>query len=137
MKSDVSNSDSSSYGDGERLNGAIEVLVIERVLIMPHASRWVGYLPAHKPDTIGAWSGLDRVAHRRASPGGNGRLLSHGGGCGTKTKRLIDSDYVVLTVRSVVIHVAFRRMSRAPDAFIRDDIIRFGKVLRPYVHRRV
>src|SRR5439155_23511220 len=54
MKSDVTDVDSSSYRHSERLNGSIEVLVIERVLIMPHASRWVGYLPAHEPDTIGS-----------------------------------------------------------------------------------
>jgi len=132
MKSDVSNIDSSSYRHSERLNGSIEVLVIERVLIMPHASVWPRHLPAHKPDAIGAWSRLDLI-YRRAGPSLNGGLLSHGVAHGAKTKRLIDSTYAVLTVRSVVIHVAFRGMSRAPDAFVWDDVIRFGKVLCPRV----
>jgi hypothetical protein len=115
------------------LNGAIEVLVIERVFIVPDASRWVGYLITHEPDTVGSGSGLDRIAHRRASPSFNGGLLSHGGADASKTERLIDSDYVVPTIRSVVIHVAFRGMRLAPDAFVRDDVIRFGKILRPRV----
>jgi hypothetical protein len=132
MKSDVSNIDSSSYRHGERLNGSIEVLVIERVLIVPHAGVWSRHLPAHEPDTIGAWSRLDLI-YRRASPSLNGRLLTHGWGRGIKTERLIDSGYAVLTVRSIVIHVAFRRMRLTPDAFVRDDVIGFGKVLRPCV----
>jgi len=133
MKSDVTNVDSRSYRNSERLNGTIEVLVIERVFIMPDAGIWSGHFVTHEPDTIGARSRLDRVAHRRASPRFNGRLFTHGGADGTETKRLIDSTYAVLTVRSVVIHVAFRGMRRAPDAFVRDDVIRFGEVLRSHV----
>jgi hypothetical protein len=115
------------------LDGAIEVLVIKRVLIMPDASIWSCHLVTHEPDTVGSGSGLDRIAHRRASPSFNGGLLSHGGAHASKTERLIDSDYVVPTIRSVIIHVAFRGMRLAPDAFVRDDVIRFGKVLRPRV----
>src|SRR5207244_12560300 len=92
---------------------------------------------AHDADAVMSGSGLYRIAHRRASSSHNGGLLSHGGAYGLKTERLIDSDYAVLTVRGVVIHVAFRGMRRAPDAFVRDDVIRFGKVLRPYVLRGI
>ena len=133
MKSDVTDIDSSPYRHGERLNRAIEVLVIEGVLIVPDASIWPRHFIAHKPDTVRSWSGLNRIAHRRASPSFNGGLLSHGGDHGTKTERLIDSGYAVLTVRSVVIHVAFRGMRLAPDAFIRNDVIRFGKIRRPRI----
>ena len=133
MKSDISDVHSGSQRYGERLDGTIEVLVIERVLIVPDASRWVSDFITHEPDTVGSGSGLDRIAHRCASPSFNGWLFAHGGAYGLKTEGLIDSGYAVLTVRSVVIHVAFRGMRRAPDAFVRDDVIRFGKVLRPYV----
>ena len=119
------------------MNPTIEVLVIERVFIVPDPTTGVRDFVAHEPDTIVARIGLDRVAHRRASPSFNGWLLSHGGSYGLETKRLIDSGYAVLTVRSVVIHVAFRGMGRAPDAFVRDDVIRFSKVLRPRVQRRI
>jgi len=133
MKSDISDVHSGSQRYGERLDGTIEVLVIERVLIVPDTGGWTCDLVAHEPDTVSSGSGLDRIAHRRASPSFNGGLLSHGGAYGLKTERLIDSDYAVLTVRSVVIHVAFRGMRRAPDAFVRDDVIRFGKIRRPRV----
>jgi len=115
------------------LDGAIEVLVIKRVLIVPDASRRVGNLIADEPDTVGSGSGLDRIVHRRTSPSFNGWLLSHGGAYGLKIEGLIDSSHAILTVRSVVIHVAFRGMRLAPDAFVRDDVIRFGKIRRPRV----
>jgi hypothetical protein len=78
MKRDVSDIDSRSHRHSERLNRPIEVLVIERVLIVPHTATQVGYFVTHEPDTIGARSRFDRVAHGRASPGFNRRLLSHG-----------------------------------------------------------
>src|SRR4029077_6571168 len=128
VKANVTDIDPRSQGDTERLNGPIEVLVIKRVLIVPDSTRRVGDLIAHKPDTVGSGSGLDRVAHRRASPSGNGRLLSVGGADGIKTKRWVDSGHGVLFVRGVVILVALVRMRLAPGAFVRDDVFRFGKI---------
>ena len=115
------------------MNGAIQVLVIERVFVVPKPGIWSRHLVTNEPDTIVAWIGLDRAAHRRARPSNNGRLLSHGGAHGTKTERLVDSGYAVLTVRSVVIHVALTRVTLAPGAFVRDDVFRFGKIRRPRV----
>ena len=102
-------------------------MVIDRVFIVPDTSRWVGYLIAHKPNAVVPWVRFDLI-YRRASPRHNGRLLSHGGTCFTKTKRLVNSEYAVLTVGSVVIHVALSRVTLAPDAFIWDDVIRFSEV---------
>ena len=53
---------------------------------------------------------------------------------GSKTKRLVNSAiHGVLTVRSVVIHVALVGMTLAPGAFVRDDVFRFGKIGRARV----
>ena len=41
---------SKRYNEG--LDAAIKVLVIERILIVPHASGWVGHFVTHKPNTI-------------------------------------------------------------------------------------
>ena len=60
-------------------------------------------------------------------------MLSMGGAYATKTKGLVDSGYAVPTVRSVVIHVALVRMTLAPGAFVRDDVIRFSKIGRPRI----
>ena len=59
------------------------------------------------------------------------------GTCCTKTKRLVNSKYAVLTVGCVVIHVALSRMTLAPGAFVRDDVIRFGKICRNSIQRRI
>ena len=136
MKSDVRDVYSGSNRHAERLDGAIEILVIEREFIVPDASSGVGDFVAHEPDAVGSSRRLNLV-YRRAHPSHNGRLLSHGGACATKTKGLVDSGYAVLTVRSVVVHVALARMTLAPDAFVRDDVIRFGKIRRPRIERGV
>jgi hypothetical protein len=132
MKLDVTNIDSSPYGHAERLNGSIEVLVVEREFIMPHAATQIGDFVTHEPDTVVAVIRFD-LAYRRARPGFDGRLLSHGVTHATKTEGRVDSGYGVLPVRSVVIHVALVGMTLAPDAFIRHDVIRFCKIFRSHV----
>ena len=133
MKPDVTDVDPQSQRHSERLNSSIEVLVIERVLIVPDASNWSCHLVTHEPDTIVSRVGLDRVAHGGASPSRNRWVLSIGAAYGTKTKGLIDSGYGVLFVRSVIILVALVRMLLAPRAFVWDDVFRFGKIGRPRV----
>src|ERR1700674_5124080 len=120
MKADVRDVYSGSNRHAKRLDGAIEVLVIERVFIVPDASSGVRHFIPHKPNTVGSGSGLDLV-YRRTGPSCNARLLSHGGTHGTKSERLVDSGHAVLTVRSVVVHVALVRMTLTPDAFVGDD----------------
>ena len=116
--------------------GTIEVLVIDRVFIVPDTIRWVGYLVTHKPDPVVPWIRFDLI-YCRASPRHNGRVLSHGGSCGIKTKGLVNSEYAVLTVGCVVIHVALGRVTLTPGAFVRDDVIRFGKICSPGVEGRI
>jgi hypothetical protein len=103
---------------------------------VPNPDSWIAHLVTHEPDAIVSRVRLDLV-HCRASPRHDRRLLSHGGACGSKTKGLVDSGYAVLTVRSVVVHVALARMTLAPSVFMRDDVLRFSKIRRSYVQRRV
>ena len=42
----------------------------------------------------------------------------------------------MLLIRSVVIHVALTRMTLAPGVFVRDDVLRFGKIGGTQVQRR-
>ena len=63
----------------ERLNPAIQVLVIERVLIVPDALARISYFVTHEPDTVVSRVRLDLV-HCCASerlPSLNGRLHPH------------------------------------------------------------
>ena len=133
MKFDVADIDPSSYRHAERLNRAIEVLVIKRVLIVPDASRWVGHLVTDEENAVavrwGSRSWLDLI-YRCARPGFNGWLLSHGRANRAKTEIRRPATHGVLLIRGVVVHVALVRMSLAPGAFMRDDIFRFGKIGR-------
>ena len=67
MKPDVSDIDSRSYRHAERLNRPIEVLVIERVFVVPHAATQVGDFVTHKPDTVVARSRFDLIYRRARS----------------------------------------------------------------------
>ena len=114
------------------MNRSIEILVIHREFIVPDSGGGVGYFVAHEPDTIVAVIRFD-LSYHRASPGSNGRLLPMGGAYRSKAERLVDSGYAVAAVRSVVIHVALVGMTLAPGAFVRNDVIRFGKIRRARV----
>ena len=136
MKADVTDVDSRGQRHAERLDRTIEVLVIQGILIVPDASSWIANLVIHKPDAIVPRIRLN-LAQGRACPGHDCRLLSHAGAYAGKTKRLIDSGHVVPAVRSVIVHVALAWMTLAPGVFVGDYVLRFGKIRRPDVQRRV
>jgi hypothetical protein len=52
MKSDVTYVESGPQRHAEGLNRAIEVLVVNGVLVMPHAGRWVRYFVNDERATI-------------------------------------------------------------------------------------
>jgi hypothetical protein len=120
------------------LDRPIEVFVIERVLIVPEASRRIGHFVTHKPDAIITWSGLDLI-YRRAStsPGLDCRLHPHRGAGDRKCVAVTAASYRVLAVRSVVIHVAFAGMLLAPGILVRSDVLGFGEISRARILCRV
>ena len=68
MKSDVTYIDSGRERHAEGLNRAIEVLVVNGVLVMPHAGSWVRYFINDERTTIDTGLRLDQHASC-ASPG--------------------------------------------------------------------
>ena len=62
MKLDVADIDSGSQGYTEGLNRPIEVLVVNGVLVMPHAGRWIRYFINNERTTIDTRLRLDRYA---------------------------------------------------------------------------
>ena len=75
VKSDVIDVNSSSQRHTERLNRAIQIHVIESVLIVPNSSRWIGHFVTHKPEAVVSRIRLQAI-HRRACPCPDGRLHS-------------------------------------------------------------
>src|SRR5262249_374658 len=73
MKVDVTDVSPRSQRHAERLNSAVEVLVIQGVFVMPHSGTWVGHFVAHKPNPVVAGIGFD-LADCRAGPGHDGWL---------------------------------------------------------------
>jgi hypothetical protein len=132
MKADVRDVYSWPNRHAERLDRAVEVLVIESVFIVPHARTGVRYFETHEPDTIIAVIRFDLI-YCRAAPGHDRWLLAHRGSCASKTEGLVNPGYGVRTVRSIVIHVALVGMTLAPGAFVRHDVFGFGKIRRSLV----
>ena len=62
MKSDVTYVNSLPERHAEGLNRAIEVLVVNGVLVMPHAGRRIGYFINNERTTIDTRLRLDRYA---------------------------------------------------------------------------
>ena len=114
----------------EGLNGAVEVLVIDGVLIVPDPGIWSGHLVTNEENAVITWIRFTLV-YSCTGPSHDGRLLSHRVAHEIKGEGLVDPTYAVLTVGNVVIHVALVRMTLAPGAFVRDDVFRFGKIGRP------
>src|SRR6266513_6238400 len=136
MNPEIAHRDPAPQRHTEGLNRTIQILVIDRVLVMPNSSTWIRNFVADKPDAVISRIRLNLI-HCRAGPSFNSRLLSHGGSCATKTKGLVDSGYAVSTIRRIVVHVALAGMTLAPRVFVRDDVLRFGKICRSRVQRRV
>jgi hypothetical protein len=135
MEPDVTNINSSSNRHSKRLDPAIEVLVIERVLIMPDAGIRSGHFVTHEPDTIAAWGRLNLI-HGRAGPSRDGRVLSYGRASSAKVEIRRATTHGMLTVRSVVKHIALGGMTLTPDAFVRDDVVGFSKIGSALILRR-
>jgi len=75
MKADIAYVDSSGQRNTERLDRAIEVLVIQRVFVVVNTGRRIGHFVTHKPDAIVSRVRLDLI-HRRAAPSRDGWLHS-------------------------------------------------------------
>jgi len=114
------------------LDRAIEILVIERVFIVPDPRRRVTHFVAHKPNAIVMRIRLNLI-HGRATPRHDGRLLSHSGTNGGKCEGCRPATHVIPLVGSIVVHVALARVALAPGVFVWNDVFRFGKIGRAWI----
>jgi len=139
VKPDVRDVYSGCERHAEGLDPAVEVLVVQRVFIVPDASSRVADFVAHKPNPIVSWIGLDLV-HSCAPerlPSLNGSLHAHGGAGRRKCVVVPAAADVKPTVGGVVVHVALPGMTLAPSVFMWSQILAFGKISRARVLRRV
>ena len=127
MKTDVRDVCSGSKRHAERSDGAIEVLVVERVLIVPDARAGVCYFVTHEPDTI-----ISRIrllpVYRCTGPSHDRWLLPRSGANSGKGEGCRAATHVIPLIRGIVVHVTLARMTLAPGVFVRDDVFRFGKI---------
>ena len=110
----------------EGLDSAIEIHVIDRVLVVPDAGRGIRYLVSNESSAIDSRLGLDRI-DGRSSPGIDRRGRSHRGSNRRKaeTGRAADTE---ATVGRIVVHVALPRVTLAPGVLVWSNICRLGKI---------
>src|SRR5262245_47668116 len=85
MKSNIGDVDSWSKRYGKGLDGAIEVLIVERIFIVPDARTGIRYFGAHEPDAIASRIGFS-LNHCRPGPGPDCWLLAYGRANGAKVE---------------------------------------------------
>jgi hypothetical protein len=126
VESDVTDVGSSSQRHAKGLDRAIEVLVIQRILVVPDALAWISHFVTHKPDAIVSRIRLHLI-YCCARPSHDGRLHPHGRA--ERRKREIGSaGDRELTIGDVVKHVALVGMRLAPCVFVRTNVCRFAKI---------
>ena len=76
MKTDVADVYPGCERHAKGLNAAVEVLVIQGILIVPDPSSGIRHFVPHKPNPIVTRVGLD-LAYYRCWPGHDGRLRPH------------------------------------------------------------
>ena len=133
MKADIANVHSGNQRHTEGLDRAIEVLIVERVFIVPHTGAGVSHFITHKPNAIVAWIGFDLIhCSPTRHPGLDGGLHSHrvansrkieiGGACDIK-----------LPIRGIVKHVTLVGMRLAPGVLVWTKISGFAEIGCPRI----
>src|SRR6267143_2160145 len=135
MKSQIAHGDSVSQRHTERLDSAIQILIIDRVFIMPNSCGRIRHLVCDEGTTIGSRDGLDCV-YGRSSPGIDGGDCSKRGPDRGKGETRCAAD-IETAVRRVAVHVALPSVGLAPGVFMRSDVLRFGVIGRAWIQRRV
>ena len=135
VKTDVGNINTGPQGHTEGLDSAVEILVIQSVLIVPDPGSWVSHLVSEEPDAIIPRIGLDLV-HCHACPSHEGRSPSNCGVNRGKCEASCAGD-AELPIRNVVVHVAFARMVLAPCVLVGSHILGFGEVCSALVQALV
>lgn len=129
MKTDIADVHSGRERHAKGLNGAIEILVIKSILIVPDPRAGIGHFVAHKPDAIITWVWLSLV-YNGSCPSRDGRLHPNRRTNSRECEAGWATDHGKLPIRSVVIHVTLTGMRLAPRVFVRSDILGFSEISR-------
>jgi len=135
VKPNVAHGNSASQRHTERLDGAIEILIMDGVLIMPDTSGGVRHFVGDERTAIDSRHGLDCISGRsRPDTGRRGHSRRGSNSRKGETRRAGD---IVTTIRRIVIHAALPRVSLAPRVLMRTIVLNLGVIRRARVQRCV
>jgi hypothetical protein len=127
MKSDVTDVGANAQRHTEGLNRPIEVLVIQRILVVVDAGTWIGDFVTHKPDAIVSRIRLHLIYHR-ARPSHDSGLHPHRRANTGKCEIGRAAGNIKPAIGSIVEHVALAGMRLAPRVFGRSHVLRFTEI---------
>ena len=135
VKPGVTHEDSAAQRDAERLDRAIQILVMDGVFVVPNPGHRARHLPDDEGTAIDSRLGLDR-ATGRSRPGtcGGGHSYRWLTRNALKGKIGRASD-IVTTIGGIVIHVALPRVSLTPGVLVPAVILDFEVIRRASVQR--
>src|ERR1044071_4576725 len=132
VKLEIAYRGSAAQRDRERLDRAIEILVIDRVFVMPYTADGTDNLVGDKSAPIHAGLWFDGL-NGGAGPGGNGRHRGHGGASDRERETRCAAN-VKSGVRRVITHVALAGVSLTPGVLVRGDVLDLGVIGRTRIH---
>src|SRR5688572_10452572 len=125
MEADIAYRHTGPCRNTKRLDRAIDILVIDGVLVMPYARRRIGHLITYDSDTV--IPGIRREGRPAGTvPGIDRRPLPDRRSGGREAERAGRTVNVVTPVRDVVVHVALAGIRLAPDVFVRGYVLSLG-----------
>lgn len=128
MKTGVAKDRAWAQLHAERLNGAIQILVINGVFVVPNVSGRVRHLVSNEEDSIITGIRL-KLSDGGACPRCNRRLCPHRR-ANSRKREVACATNCKLSIGSILKHVALPRMLLAPGVFVWSDILCFAKIRR-------
>jgi hypothetical protein len=115
MKVDVANVYSGREWHAKRLDSAIEVFIVKRILVVPDSGGRIGHFVAHEPNTVVTRIRFKLVYYgTSACPSHDGWLHPHRGTNRGEAERRWSTANGKLPIGDVIIHVALPGMGLAP-----------------------
>jgi len=113
MKTDVADVYPGCERHAKGLNAAVEVLVVQGILIVPDPSSGIRHFVGHEPDAVIPRIGFELI-HCGTCPGHDGGLHSHGRAGSGKCVTVATAADGKPAIGGIVIHVALTWMRLAP-----------------------
>ena len=122
METNIAQRNADSNRNTKGLNTTIEILVIDRIFIVPYACGRIGHFINDLADAVDSAFRFDRNVSS-TGPRIDCRLLANRGSGRRKGERAGSSRNAIRSIRHIVVHIALGGMRLTPCIFVRGDVL--------------